>query len=54
MCCCIGDSISIGYTLPVRELLKGKANVHRIPQNGGATEVGLEKMKAGSVTGSGT
>lgn len=41
----IGDSISIGYTLQVRELLKGKANVHRIPQNGGATEVGLEKMK---------
>lgn len=41
----IGDSISIGYTLPVRALLKGKANVHRIPQNGGATEVGLEKMK---------
>jgi hypothetical protein len=40
----IGDSISIGYTLPVRELLKGKANVHRIPQNGGATDVGLEKM----------
>ncbi|MDZ4401710.1 SGNH/GDSL hydrolase family protein [Prosthecobacter sp.] len=42
----IGDSISIGYTLPVRALLKGKANVHRIPQNGGATEVGLEKMKS--------
>lgn len=42
----IGDSISVGYTLPVRELLKGKANVHRIPQNGGATEVGLEKMKS--------
>lgn len=42
----IGDSISIGYTLPVREKLKGKANVHRIPQNGGATEVGLEKMSA--------
>lgn len=41
----IGDSISIGYTLPVRELLKGKANVHRIPVNGGATEVGLAKMK---------
>jgi lysophospholipase L1-like esterase len=41
----IGDSISIGYTLQVRELLKGKANVHRIPINGGATEVGLEKMK---------
>ncbi|MBL9117790.1 MAG: SGNH/GDSL hydrolase family protein [Verrucomicrobiaceae bacterium] len=42
----IGDSISIGYTLPVRDLLKGKANVHRIPQNGGATEVGLDKMKS--------
>lgn len=25
----IGDSISIGYTLQVRELLKGKANVYR-------------------------
>ncbi len=42
----IGDSISIGYTLPVRERLKDKANVHRIPQNGGATEVGLEKIDA--------
>jgi acyl-CoA thioesterase-1 len=41
----IGDSVSIGYTLQVRELLKGKANLHRIPVNGGATEVGLEKMK---------
>jgi hypothetical protein len=40
----VGDSISIGYTLPVRAKLMGKANVHRIPQNGGATEVGLEKM----------
>jgi lysophospholipase L1-like esterase len=42
----IGDSISIGYTLQVRELLKGKANVHRIPVNGGATEVGLANVKA--------
>jgi acyl-CoA thioesterase-1 len=33
----IGDSISIGYTLPTRELLKSKANVHRIPTNGGPT-----------------
>ena len=33
----IGDSISIGYTLPLRRLLEGKANVHRIPFNGGAT-----------------
>ena len=25
----IGDSISIGYTIPLREALQGKANVHR-------------------------
>ena len=42
----IGDSISIGYTLQVREKLRGKANVHRIPVNGGATEVGLENMES--------
>ena len=29
----IGDSISIGYTVPVRTLLQGKANVHRAPTN---------------------
>ncbi len=40
----IGDSISIGYTLPVRELLKGKANVHRIPANGGSTKDGVTKI----------
>ena len=40
----IGDSISKGYTLPVRELLKGKANVHRIPANGGPTIRGLDNM----------
>jgi hypothetical protein len=37
----IGDSISIGYTLPVRKLLEGKANVHRIPTNGGPTKNGV-------------
>ena len=37
----IGDSISIGYTLPTREFLKGKANLHRIPANGGPTTRGL-------------
>lgn len=41
----IGDSISIGYTLPVRELLKGKANVHRISANGAATKDGLARLK---------
>ncbi len=38
----IGDSISIGYTGPVRELLREKANVHRIPANGGPTSRGIE------------
>lgn len=37
----IGDSISIGYTVPVRQMLKGKTNVHRIPTNGGPTIRGL-------------
>ncbi|MBE2180652.1 MAG: SGNH/GDSL hydrolase family protein [Chthoniobacterales bacterium] len=40
----IGDSISIGYTLQVREKLDGKANVHRVPMNAGATEVGLANI----------
>lgn len=41
----IGDSISIGYTLDVRKLLAGKANVHRIPTNGGPTTNGLANLK---------
>ncbi len=41
----IGDSISIGYTLPVRKLLEGKANVHRIPENGGPTSNGTTKLE---------
>ncbi len=40
----IGDSISMGYTLPVRELLRGKANVHRPPENCGPTTRGVEKL----------
>jgi len=40
----IGDSISIGYTVSTRELLKGKANVHRIPTNGGPTTNGLKNL----------
>jgi acyl-CoA thioesterase-1 len=42
----IGDSISIGYTLDVRKLLEGQANVHRIPTNGGPTTNGLANLKA--------
>ena len=41
----IGDSISIGYTVAVRDLLKGKVNVHRIPENGGPTTNGLAKLE---------
>ena len=29
----LGDSVSIGYTLPARKLLEGKANVHRPADN---------------------
>ena len=41
----IGDSISIGYTLGVRELLAGKANVHRPPTNCGPTTRGLAEIE---------
>lgn len=40
----IGDSISRGYTLPLRHELAGKVNVHRAPQNCSATTVGVEKL----------
>lgn len=33
----LGDSISIAYTIPVRELLKDRANVHHVPVNAGAS-----------------
>ncbi len=36
----IGDSISIGYTVPVRKFLLGKANVHRIPESAGSSTRG--------------
>src|SRR4051794_29061220 len=42
----IGDSISMGYTLAVRELLKGVANVHRPPTNCGPTTRGVEQIDA--------
>lgn len=41
----IGDSISEGYTVPVRKRLDGKAAVHRIPKNGQATDFGLANLK---------
>jgi acyl-CoA thioesterase-1 len=42
----IGDSISIGYTRPVRALLQGRANVHRPPENCGDTARGLRRLAA--------
>jgi len=47
----IGDSISMGYTLPVRALLKGKANVHRILTNGGPTTNGTRSLSKWLGTG---
>ncbi|MEQ1859770.1 MAG: SGNH/GDSL hydrolase family protein [Chthoniobacteraceae bacterium] len=41
----IGDSISMGYTSPVRAALAGKANIHRIPQNGGPTKNGVANIE---------
>ena len=50
----IGDSVSIGYTLPTRELLKGKANVHRPPTNCSSTGTDSTISSPGSATKSGT
>src|SRR5437868_6884608 len=41
----IGDSISIGYQVPLREALKGKANVHRPATNCGPTTRGVEQIE---------
>ncbi|MFZ4766048.1 MAG: SGNH/GDSL hydrolase family protein [Roseimicrobium sp.] len=41
----IGDSVSRGYTLAVRQALAGKANVHRAPANCGPTAAGLKKIE---------
>jgi acyl-CoA thioesterase-1 len=40
----IGDSISMGYTLPTRALLKGVANVHRPATNCGPTIRGVQEI----------
>lgn len=41
----IGDSISMGYTVPVRKQLEGVANIHRIPTNGGPTTRGVDQIE---------
>ncbi|MEP4077306.1 SGNH/GDSL hydrolase family protein [Haloferula sp.] len=40
----IGDSISIGYTIDVRKLLAGKADVFRIPSNGKFAAHGVQNL----------
>lgn len=40
----IGDSISMGYTLDTRAMLKGVANLHRPPTNCGPTTKGLDQL----------
>lgn len=40
----IGDSISLGYTPPLKELLKGKANVLHSPGNSAGTTHGLANI----------
>ncbi len=40
----IGDSISIGYTLPVRSMLNGIANVNRVPDNCSSTDYSLKHI----------
>ena len=50
----IGDSISIGYTVPVRELLKGKANVHRPLTNCGPTTKASPRLSSGWAMENGT
>jgi hypothetical protein len=40
----IGDSVSCGYTLPLRAALAGVANLHRPAQNCGSTVVGLANL----------
>ena len=41
----IGDSVSRGYTQAVRKELRGKANVHRAPENCGPVANGLRKSE---------
>jgi acyl-CoA thioesterase-1 len=47
----IGDSISMGYTLPLREALEGKANLHRPAANCGPSNRGVEQLEGWLETG---
>jgi lysophospholipase L1-like esterase len=47
----IGDSISMGYTVPVRNRLAGRANVHHPAENCGETARGLKNLDRWLETG---
>jgi acyl-CoA thioesterase-1 len=47
----IGDSISMGYTPPVRAKLDGKANIHHPPMNCGDSQRALDKADRHAQTG---
>ena len=47
----VGDSISIGYTVGVRKLLEGKANLHRPLANCGPTHTAVKKIDEWLQTG---
>ena len=47
----IGDSISIGYTVPLREVLNGKANMHRAMTNCGPSNRGVAQLEDWLKTG---
>ncbi len=47
----IGDSISMGYTLPLRAALEGKANLHRPATNCGPSSRGVEQLESWLETG---
>ena len=47
----LGDSISIGYTVPVRQFLGDKANVHHPPENCQHTAYGLAHLSRWLGTG---
>lgn len=48
----IGDSISVGYTAPVRKILDGKVEVHRPYTNCESTLEGLERLEEWLAAGS--
>lgn len=47
----LGDSISIGYTVPLRKELEGQANVHRPAANCGPSSRGVEALDSWLGTG---